>query len=195
MIPYDNKDVQNFNNLLTIITSDVHKTENDVRRLIPDSKEFDIVNDINEHYHSFSIINGFYKITKTGIEIQRIGLKEYYDKLQIEQQLDFKIKELTLKELSKSKQRHRLSNIFAIVAIFISITLPLLLNTWENEKNEIQNNTNYYCKGRIELTPPNRISLTLDSTSTNEILKHIIIRHNIDSFNVNLFIEKETTKR
>jgi len=197
MIPYESKDIQNFNNLLTIIMSNVETTENNVRRLIPNEQEFKLVHIINEHYPSFKIENGFYLLTKDGIEIQNIGLKQHYIKIQTQQQLDIKIKELTLNELSKSDKRFKRTNRNTIIAIVISILLPTLLflgdKIFEYYKPNAPKNSDSNSEITTEIHPIIFISDTLDS-SNKKILSNKII-HNYDTLYFKLIIEKQTTKR
>lgn len=194
MIPYDSKDVQNFNYLLTIIMSSVVTTEDNVKRLIPNEQEFKLVHIINEHYPSFKIENGFYLLTKDGIEIQNIGLKQYYIKVQTQQQLDIKIKELTLRGLSKSDERNKRANRNSLIAIGLSIIIPILIliggKYLDYKIDKISNTpstTNSNGDIGTEINPPNIISDTLDSFN-KEIISNKIF-HNSDTLNFKLIIK------
>lgn len=168
-IPYSDKDIQNFNNLLTIIMSNVETTEQNVRKLIPNENEFRLAHIINEHYPSFKIENGFYLLTKEGVEIQSIGLKQYILKVRTEQQLDIKIKEITLRELSKSDERNKRANRYSSIAIGLSIIIPFLIligdKYFEYKINNNPKTTNNNSNSGFEITPPNIISDTLNSSN------------------------------
>lgn len=187
-IPYSDKDIQNFNNLLTIIMSNVETTEQNVRKLIPNEKEFKLAHIINEHYPSFKIDNGFYLLTKEGVEIQNIRLKQHILKVRTEQQLDIKIKELTLRELSKSDERNKRANRNSLIAIGLSIIIPILIliggKYLDYKIDKITNTpstTNSNGDIGTEINPPNIISDTLDSSNEKMISNKIF--HNSDTLN------------
>jgi hypothetical protein len=184
-IPYSDKDIQNFNNLLTIIMSNVETTEQNVRKLIPDEKEFKLAHIINEHYPSFKIDNGFYLLTKEGVEIQSIGLKQHILKVRTEQQLDIKIKELTLRELSKSDERNKQTNRLSKIAIITSCILPILIfwldKSFVDDVSYTLKDSNGNSEITIKVTPPNIISDTLNSSDKKIIFNKII--HNSDTLN------------
>lgn len=180
MIPYSSKDIQNFNNLLAIIMSNVDTTEENVKRLIPNEQEFKLVHIINSHYPSFKIENGFYLLTKEGIEIQRIGIKNHIIKIQNEQMIDIKIKELTLDELSKSELRNKRANKFSIIAIIISILLPIIILIGDKYfDSKIANNPKDSCnsKSATKINSPNFSSDKISKDSSNKI------NHNTDTLN------------
>jgi hypothetical protein len=184
-IPYSDKGIQNFNNLLTVIMSNVETTEQNVRKLIPNEQEFKLAHIINEHYPSFKIDNGFYLLTKEGVEIQSVGLKQNIIKVRTEQQLDIKIKELTLRELSKSDERNKVANRNSIIAIFLSIIIPIVIligdKYFDYKINNYPKTTNTNSEIRTEINPPNIISDTLNSSDKKIISNKIF--HNSDTLN------------
>ena len=189
-IPYSDKDIQNFNNLLTILMTSNEKTETNVKQLIPNEQEFNMVHIINEHYPSFNIVNGFYRLTITGLEVHRLTLKHYIHKIQTEQQLDIKIKELTLRELSKSDERNKKANRNSLIAIGLSIIIPILIliggKYLDYKIDKITNTpstTNSNGDIGTEINPPNIISDTLDSSNEKIISNKIF--HNPDTLNYN----------
>jgi len=192
-LPYDKDDIQKFGHLLTLIMSDTQKTEENVRILIPNSKQFDIIHIINDHYHSFSIVNGYYRLTSKGVEIQRIGLKEYYYKLQIDQQLDLKIKEHTLAEFNKTEKRFQHSIKKSNAAILISIILPILILIGEKyfiaKISNDPKNTYDNSEIGLKINHPIPISDTIFIKSLGNSKNKFI--HNFDSLNFKLIIKKE----
>lgn len=184
-IPYSDRDIQNFNNLLTIIMSNVETTQQNVRKLISNEQEFRLAHIINEHYPSFKIDNGFYLLTKEGVEIQSIGLKQHILKVRTEQQLDIKIKELTLRELSKSDERNKKANRYSSIAIGLSILIPFLIligdKYFDYKIADNPKKTNNDSKSGLEINPPNIISDTLNSSNKKIIFNKII--HKSDTLN------------
>jgi hypothetical protein len=192
-IPYSDKDIQNFNNLLTIIMSNAETKEENIYKLIPNEQENKLVHIINEHYPSFKIENSFYLLTKEGVEIQRIGIKQHIIKLYTEEQINIKIKELTLKELTNSEERFIKTNRNSIIAIIISIILPLVLfgieRTFDYYQNNRPDNANYNCNARIEITQPKIINDSIFKVLSGNVKNENIYFTHIDSLKIKLNIK------
>lgn len=182
-LPYSDRDIQMFNNLLALIMGYADKKEDDIRRLIPNENQFNIVHTINKHYPSFSIENGIYTISKEGIDIQRIGLKQYYTKIQLDKEYDIKMKELALKELSSSEERYNKTSKKSNIAICISIFLPIFIliggKYFDYKIANNPKNANSNSKIGTEINPVQFISDTL--TPSNEKVSSKKINHISDS--------------